>query len=119
MSNREEFVCFPCGQWWFDTYSLWRGYVSPCPHCGRSCKAYCDTDVFADHQEAESVRRYETLYDAPCFDEFEKTEESLEAERGEIHDEIAESIAAVEADVGDDQDADSDGDGEGDTGDGR
>lgn len=117
MSGTEEFFCFPCAHWWRDTYSLWRAYLSNCPRCGSSRQAYRDTDVFADRREMESLPRYDTLYDAPAFDQFEKTEEGLEDERDQIHDEIAEALGAVESDVsGADQESDSDQDGDGDKG---
>jgi hypothetical protein len=69
--------------------------------------------VYADQQEMAG------LYDGPLFnfddEELEKTEADLEAERDLIHDEIAEALGAVEADV---SDGDSDGDEDADAGNG-
>jgi hypothetical protein len=99
MSCFQQFICYPCGQSWQDKYTFWNGYRSPCPLCGKLCEAFCDTQVFADQKEIDS------LYDAPLFgfdsEGPEKTEADLEAERDLIHDEIAEALGAVEADTSD------------------
>jgi len=57
----------------------------------------------------------EGLYDGPLFhfenESYEITETDLEAERGQIRDEIAEALGAVEADTSDtDSEADADSD---------
>ena len=115
MSGIQEFNCYPCGRSWQGTYSFWRGYLSPCPVCGRACQAFCDTEVFADQQEMQGL-----LIDGPPLDpdieSDERTEADLEAERDQIHDEIAEALGAVEsenseADEESDTDEDADGDG--------
>jgi len=120
MSSREQFVCFPCGHCWYDTYSLWQGYMSSCPRCGRNCQAYRDTEMFADRQEMAGLGVYGPLFDDPDFYGYEKTEEDLEAERDQIHDEIAESLGAVESvtsgadeDIGADADVGADGEASG------
>ena len=120
MSGIQEFICYPCGQSWQDTYSFWRGYRSPCPLCGRACQAFRDTEVFTDQQEMEGL-----LIDGPPLDpdieSDERTEADLEAERDQIRDEIGEALGAVESETSDaeadsdtDEDADGDADGDGD-----
>jgi hypothetical protein len=111
VSDVREFICHPCAQKWRDTYTFWRGYLSACPLCGRQCEAICDTQVFADQKEMKG------LFDGPLFEvdgeHPERTEGDLEAERDTIHDEIAEALGAVEADISDIGDSDADADLEG------
>ncbi len=122
MSSVQEFVCHDCMRFWRDKYSFWNGYQSTCPRCGKACEAVCDTQVYADQQEMEG------LFDGPLFDieaesyekSYGKSEVDLEAERDQIHDEIAEALGAVESETSDadedsdtDQDADGDGSGDG------
>lgn len=111
------FSCPRCDVTWEDAYTLWRGYCSSCPSCGRSCEAIEDTEEYHD-------RRYMDCLEFPSKENSgeEKTEEDLEAERETIHDEIAEALAAAEHDTDTDAetdiDADADSDGHGDAGDG-
>jgi hypothetical protein len=112
--STEKFICYPCGRSWRDTYSVWRGYLSRCPGCGRACQAFCDTEVFADQQEMEGL-----LIDGPPLDpDIESdglTEADLEGERDQIRDEICEALGAVESETSDtDEDSDSDEDADGD-----
>src|ERR1700719_1904878 len=108
--STQKFICYPCGRSWRDPYSVWRGYLSRCPGCGRACQAFCDTEVFADQQEMEGL-----LIDGPPLDpdteSDERTEADLEGERDKIHDEICEALGAVESETSDaDEDSDADGD---------
>jgi len=114
MSGVQEFVCYSCAQFWRDKYSFWNGYQSTCPRCGKSCEAVCDTQVYADEQEMEGI-----LIDGPPLDpdieSDERTEADVEAGRGQIRDEIAEALGAVEFEISNaDEDADSDADADGD-----
>jgi hypothetical protein len=98
----QEFVCYRCDIWWHDKYSFWRGYQSSCPRCGKSCRAIRDTLEYADQREMEY-----TGFDigGPLFEDeesgAEKTEADLEAERGQIHEEIAEALESVGAETSD------------------
>jgi hypothetical protein len=110
----EVFICYSCGLEWRDTYSIWRGYCSPCPGCGKACQAFCDTEVFADQEEmAHLPTDYRSLH--PNFEDDERTEADLDAERGQIRDEIVEALGAVAStsDTVEDSDADEDADDDG------
>lgn len=96
----ETFSCPECGTTWRDEYTFWHGYTSTCPNCGLECQAIVDVDSsLSDFCSGD-----------PLFEDLERTEKDIEAERDIIHDEIAEALGAAEADeAGDTESAGSEG----------